>query len=145
MNVIGVRPLDSARSAGVTCAFLFLAAVGVPGCVVAAVAAGAAAVAAVGTVIWVNGELQSQEEVPLDAAWDATLATLDHFELKPTEKSKDGLQGRAFARGADGTSYTIRLERISDTQTEVGIRVGAIGDRAKSELVLAKLREHLGK
>ncbi len=133
--------MSTARVTLLSCAWILLAGGMLSGCVFAALAVGATA--AVGTVAYVKGELRTEEEVPLDRTWEATLAALEKLELHVAEKSKDGLQGRAAASGADATTYTVCLDKVGETRTRIGIRVGTFGDKAKSELLLAEIRAGL--
>jgi hypothetical protein len=41
----------------------------------------------------------------------------------------------------DGTNITIKMKRLTDNSTEVGVRVGVFGDRKKSEFIHDKMAE----
>lgn len=110
------------------------------GCV--ALAVGAAA--GVGTVAYVKGELKSTEEIPLDRAWNATVATIEELEFTTRTMRKDALQGRLVARRADGSDVTIRLDADGSNLTKIGIRVGTFGDEALSRTMLEKIKTKAG-
>ena len=109
----------------------------------AAVVVGGAVVAAgVGTYAYVNGEMKGTETVSLDRAWNASQAAMKDLEFPITDKSKDALQAELTARTSADKKILIKLKRVSDGATEIGIRVGTFGDEAMSRLILDKIKNH---
>jgi hypothetical protein len=105
--------------------------------------AGAAAAAGAGGYAYVNGEIESTEAASLNRAWDASLAAMQDLQFPVTSKAKDALEGNLTARNAKNTEIKIRLKYVTNTSTEVHIRVGTFGDEALSQTILTKIREHL--
>ena len=113
----------------------------VNGCALFAV--GAAAGAGAAGYAYVKGELKSTEPASLDRTWDATLASMKDLQFTVISQAKDSLQARLEARDSADKKIEIKLKRVSDTTTDVRIRVGAFGDEALSHVILDKIRQHL--
>ena len=105
-----------------------------------AVAAGAAGV---GTYAYTQGELNTTFESSLDRTWAATQAAVNDLQFEIGEQSKDALQAQMRVNQADGTPVRIRLNRQTDSLTEVRVRVGIFGDEGVSRAVLDKIRDNL--
>jgi hypothetical protein len=105
--------------------------------------AGAAAGAGAVGYAYVNGEVESTEAASLSRTWDASLAAMQDMQYTVTSKAKDALEGNLTARNANNTEIKIKLKYVSNTATEVHIRVGKIGDETLSRAILDKIREHL--
>jgi hypothetical protein len=104
---------------------------------------GAAAGAGAAGYAWVNGEVKTTEAASMNQAWDASLAAMKDLEFTVTDKSKDALSGYVTAQTADNKAIKINLKYISNTSTEVRIRVGTFGDENLSRTILNKIRNHL--
>lgn len=109
------------------------------GCV--AVAVGAAAGA--GTYAYVSGVLKSTESASLDRTWTAAQGALKELEFPIISRQKDALEAELVARTSSDKKITIKLKKLSDTATEVRIRVGTFGDESMSLAVLEKIRKRL--
>lgn len=117
-----------------TLLLLFCFLIGGSGCAVF-VAGAAGAGAGVGTYSYVEGNLKRDYMGPLPQVWKAALEALEQLEVSSDVESKDAFGGLVKGIMHDGTKFDVELKRISDTQTEVGVRVGIFGDRRKSELI----------
>ena len=133
MRIVTSQWLAMAATAGL--------AMGGAGCA-AVVVGGAVAAAGVGTYAYVNGEMQGTEAVSLDKAWDASQAAMKDLEFTILNKSKDGLQGELTARTAADKRIVIKLKRVTDSATEIRIRVGTFGDESMSQLIRDKIKSH---
>ncbi len=118
---------------------LALAATTLPGC--AALVVGAAA--GVGTVAYVNGELDTVVEANMDDAWQATEAAIKDLEFTTTESKKDAISAESTSRTAQDKSVHIRLNRETDATTRVRIRVEVFGNEDLSRTILEKIKSHL--
>lgn len=112
-----------------------------PGCVAAAVAVGAAA--GVGTVVYVNGELDTVVEATVDQAWKATNAAVEDLEFTTTETNKDALSAEHISRTAQDKKIRIRLDHETDTTTRIRIRVDTFGNEELSRTILDKIKANL--
>lgn len=97
------------------------------------------------SVAYVANELQAQEETSIQEAYAATIEALEELGLTVTSKEKDALTSKIIASGAEDKEITVRLERQTDYVTTIRIRVGLIGDRGFSMLILEKIEDRLPK
>jgi hypothetical protein len=108
------------------------------GCLV--VAAGAAAA---GTVVYVRGDLKASLPNSYDAVVKAANQAIDSLRFRKTEEEGDALKTEIEARTGTDKSVDIDIVRVSDSLTEVHIRVGVFGDEAMSLTILDKMKESL--
>lgn len=116
------------------------------GCFLLVLGAGAAAGA--GTVMYVKGELKSIETVELDKAYQASQDVLDEMgyiiERETTETNKKLVKGQGTYIDSDGSTkkrdITITCKQVSQTETEISIRVDTFGDEAMSREILEKIK-----
>ena len=104
---------------------------------------GAAAGGGAAGYAWVNGEVKITEGSSINQTWDASLAAMKGLEFTVTDKSKDALSGYVTAQTADNKTVKINLKYISNTSTEIRIRVGTFGDEDLSRIILGKINSHL--
>ncbi len=109
------------------------------GCPAFLIVAGGAA--GIGTYVYIVGELKSTEEVSLNTAWDATQKAMKNLEFTITSKEKDAFDGQLIAKGAADKIIKVKLNRQSDTHTEIRIRVGAFGDTSLSLQILESIKK----
>jgi hypothetical protein len=108
------------------------------------VVAGAAAGGAVyGTYKYSKGNLSRNYGAPVPTVWEATLSALDQMGIEPAEKNNDAFGGQVNAKLHDGKSLTVKLVRVADNLTEVGVRVGTFGNEERSEFIHNKIAENL--
>jgi len=111
------------------------------------VAAGAGAGAGVGAAEYVRGELKQAYSVPMEQAWNASLAAAEEMKMKATEKSIDNLDRNREIKGKtdEGRDFHISLEALASDVTMVKVRIGVFGDEAYSrriqELIAQKLKK----
>jgi hypothetical protein len=117
-----------------------LLALGGSGCVL--FVAGAVA-AGVGTYAYINGESKENEAASLDRTWNATQAAMKDMQFAVITQAKDAWSGELTARNSADKKITISLKRLSETVTEIRVRVGTFGDEAQSRMILEKIRNHL--
>ncbi len=108
------------------------------GCLV--VAAGAAAA---GTVVYVRGDLKATLPNSYDTVVKAANQAIDSLRFRKTEEEGDALKTEIEARTGTDTGVDIDIVRVSDSLTEVHIRVGVFGDEAMSLTILEKMKESL--
>jgi hypothetical protein len=120
---------------------LIAVALGGTGCLL--FAAGAAAGAGVAGYKYAKGELKSTEPASLDRTWDATLAAAQDLSLPITSQSKDSAHAHLVCNTSNNKKVDVDLTKISDTSTEVSIRVGTFGDEAMSRTVMDAIRKRL--
>ena len=104
---------------------------------------GAAAAAGAGTYYYIKGDLKRSYEAPMDKTWQASLESVKELKLVTESSEHDAFNGVIKGKMADGKSYTITLKRLGDNMTEVGVRIGTFGDRARSEAIHDKIHSKL--
>lgn len=104
---------------------------------------GGAAAAGAGTVVYVRGELQTTVDATLDGAWRASRDALKDLQMPVTAETKDGLTGKLTARTAGDKKVTIRLKKVTDTTTDLSIRMGTWGDETASRQLLEQIKKRL--
>ena len=97
--------------------------------------------AGAGTVAYVGGELKTVEEVSLNRAWNATQKAMNNLGLTITTKEKDAFDGQLIAKGTANKTIKIKLNKQSDTLTEIKIRVGTFGDESLSLQILESIKK----
>jgi hypothetical protein len=104
----------------------------------AAIGAAAAAVGA-GTYYYIKGDLKRNYEASMEKTWEASIQAVEELKLTIESSEHDAFTGAIKGKMADGKSFTINVKRLSDNMTEVGIRIGTFGDRARSEAIHDKI------
>ena len=104
----------------------------ITGCVPLLVGAAAGA----GGVVWVTGKLQQDLSASLDKTHAATLASLRKLRLPVMVNKKDKLTAKVESEYADGKHVWIDLLYVTQSTTKVSIRVGTMGDEARSREIL---------
>lgn len=118
--------------------------IGLNACTTRAIVVGAAAAGvAAGSYFYVKGELERDYEAPIERVWQATLQAVEELNLATDSKEHDAFGGEIKGRLSDGTGFKIELERKGEKLTNVGVRIGAFGDRTKSEAIHAKIHSKL--
>jgi len=113
-------------------------AVGMSGCMAAAVGAAAA-----GTVAYVKGDLQSVEAKDLNSVYQATKKASEQLGLWITKDSKDAMTATIVARDAQDKKVIIKLAATAEGATKMSIRVGVFGSETKSRLIYDQIMKNL--
>ena len=79
----------------------------------------------------------------MDKTWQAAVQSVDELKLTTESKEHDAFSGAIKGKMADGKSFTISLKRVGENMTEVGVRIGTFGDRARSEAIQEKILSKL--
>jgi ABC-type glycerol-3-phosphate transport system substrate-binding protein len=91
----------------------------------------------------IMGELQASEQKPLDSVWSSSQKALEQLELRIVAREKDALSALVRAKGAEGKDVKVRLEKISENNTLVKVKVGILGDQHQSRLILDEIQSDL--
>ncbi len=101
------------------------------------------AAAGAGTAVYVRGELRSTEIAPYKDVVDAMRTTLAEKHYTITEDTTGPQRTELTARGPGDTKAAITMEWLSDTTTDVRIRVDIWGNEDKSRELLTAMRAKL--
>jgi hypothetical protein len=104
---------------------------------------GTVAAVGAGTYAYVKGESKTTVGASLDQTWAATLAVLKDRKYPIIKQGKDNIAGELTASNTTETQVYIYMKRLSDTATEISIRVGKIGDEAASKPLLEDITKRL--
>ncbi len=99
--------------------------------------------AAAGTAKYSMGTLKSVEPATIDKVYDATLKALDELKLAVLQKNADSMSGKIVARDVADKKITISLTATTDGNTKLTIKVGLLGDEAKSRLIYELIKKKL--
>lgn len=118
-------------------------------CMIIGLAACAAVVAGgvvgAGGVIYEKGELTQTVNGSVPKVHKATVAALKEMKLPVLEDRYDHLTARMKSKLATGEDVKISLDSVSASTTKVGIRVGIVGDKDKSQAILDKIKSEIKK
>ncbi len=112
------------------------------GCAAALVGAGAGA--GVGTYSYIKGELKvtyAQEYYKVVSATEQAVKDLG-FTLKA--EKKDGLRCRIKAKMADGTGVKLAIDKVSESITQLKIKVGWWGNKGVSIQIMRAIEKRMG-
>ena len=109
------------------------------------IAAGVGAGVGFGTYKYLEGNLQRDYIGPPDKLWQATLTAMDDLQVASEVQERDYFGGLVKGIMHDGTKITIKMKRLTDNSTEVGVRVGVFGDMKRSEVIHNKIAENFKK
>ncbi|HTI72564.1 MAG TPA: DUF3568 family protein [Candidatus Limnocylindria bacterium] len=109
----------------------------------ALVVGGAAAGAGAGAVAYVTGELKSMAGASLERTYNASRAAIKDLRFIEVHANSDALDGSIEARTVDDKKVMIHVKRISDTATDLSIRVGTFGDETLSRQILDQIQKNL--
>ncbi len=102
------------------------------------------AVAAGGTgALFVKGVSNKSYPHDVDTTYRAVLATLEESNVVVHLRQPGATQAKIHGTADDGKSVKVDLKSVGDKVTEVRLRVGTLGDRARSEAFMAKIDARL--
>ena len=109
------------------------------GCALVVVGAAGGAAGAV----YVSGQLKDRLEAPVPRVHQATVAALKDLDLPILKEKGDKLSAHVETQFADDKYVWIAIEADGEEAAKITIRVGVIGDEAKSRAILEAVRRHL--
>lgn len=89
------------------------------------------------------GTLKVDLQKPIDDVYRAAVTAMDKLQLTVTEKSKDELGARLVAREVQGGDIKIDIVSVSPQLTHLTIRIGLLGEEAKSRAILKAIEDNL--
>lgn len=109
------------------------------GCVALMVGAGAGAAGAV----YVMGKLQERVEASVPQVQEAAIAGLKDLNLPIRHNQGDKLSAKIESETADNKTIWVHVEFVTDSISELTIRVGLTGDESRSREILRAIKLHL--
>jgi hypothetical protein len=77
------------------------------------------------TAVYSFGKFSTEENVDINALYEATLKALTNLELNISQKTKDRLNATIIARDAEDSKITVKLVSVSNDVTKMLIRAGS--------------------
>jgi len=111
---------------------------GASGCVLLVGAAGGA-----GGTVYVMGKLKEDLNAPVPKVKRAAVAGLKDLGLPVLKDKGDQLTASLESEFSDGKHVWIDIEARDESSSQIGIRVGLLGDEQRSRRVLKAIRQHL--
>ena len=108
----------------------------------AAIGAAAAAVG-VGTYAYIKGDLKRTYDVNMEKSYAAAVKAASQLKLTTESKTHDAFNGIIKGKMADGKRFQIKLKRLAENVTEIGVRIGTFGNRDTSEAIHDKILANL--
>ena len=108
-----------------------------PGCVPLLVGAAAGA----GGYAWVRGALVKQFDTPTTKLHEATLRALKNLKLAVQYDKSDRITSTTRSEFSDGKNINIDIRAVTEYSARITIRVGFLGDRLRSEMILDALQK----
>ena len=100
------------------------------------------AAAGAGAIVWYHGELRSTDMVTFDRAYTAAQAGLTDLGYSIVNRTKGDVEAKITARGAGDRKVQVLLSKQSSNATNIGIRIGLVGDKDLSRQILDRIRCH---
>jgi hypothetical protein len=94
-------------------------------------------------IVFTTGELRATEEVPLMEVHEACEVAFETLGYQEITAELDAEKILWQAKTAGGDPVDIRLKAAGPRKTAVRIRIGVVGDEARSRLVLELIRQSL--
>ena len=111
------------------------------GCAPVAFIGGAAL--GVGGYKFYNGALVVIYKTSLDRTWDASIKALEEMEYQIYKRNREMTSGKISTAGSLNERIKISVKYVSLEETEVGIRVGVLGDEVISNKIKDKISDIL--
>ncbi|WP_447978626.1 DUF3568 family protein [Candidatus Nitrospira bockiana] len=93
--------------------------------------------------VYVLGKLKEEVNQPVPVVHEATVQALKDLEVRVVDDKADKLTARTEGELADGRQVWIDLQAKGERATELTIRVGVMGDEARSRRILEAITRRL--
>jgi hypothetical protein len=99
--------------------------------------------AAVGTAVYLEGDLESQLNTDIYGAVNATNQASEDLNLVPVSRTGDANEAMLIATDPEGRKVTIKLRPSGQRVTEIKIRVGSGGNEGASRRILNQIQRRV--
>lgn len=94
-------------------------------------------------IVYVNGQLKEEIDATVPALHQAAIAGVKELGLPVNEDKVDKLTAHVHSELSSDTKVWITIESLTDSRSRITIRVGVMGDEAKSRQILDATKRHL--
>lgn len=91
----------------------------------------------------IRGDLETPESASVDEGYRATVAAFRSLELELGDVAKDAFSAKVAGADSRGKRIDVRIIHLAERRIEIRIRVGTLGDKKLSHLILEEIRKHL--
>ena len=99
--------------------------------------------ASAGMARYSMGTLRSVEPAGIDKVYGATVKAMEELKLPVLQKNADSMSGIIVARDVADKKITVLLTATTDGKTKLAVKVGLLGDEAKSRLIYEQIKKKL--
>lgn len=110
---------------------------GLSGCAVLVIGA------AVGTAVYLEGDLESQLSTDIYGAVNATNLAAADLNLTPVSRTGDANEALLIATDPEGRKVSVKLKPSGARVTQVSIRVGSGGNEGASRRILSAIEKRV--
>ena len=89
------------------------------------------------------GKLYGVSSRDMSSVYNATVDAMGQLELEVKEQAKDVFSAKVIAKSADGKKISVLIKPGDEGRTKFSIKVGAAGERRRSEVIYEKIQENL--
>ena len=89
------------------------------------------------------GKLYGVSSRDMSSVYNATVNAMGQLELEVKEQAKDVFSAKVIARSADGKRISVVIKPGDEGRTKFSIKVGAAGERRRSEVIYEKIQQNL--
>jgi len=93
--------------------------------------------------VYTFGELTSTIPYDVDTVNEAAKTALDQLQLRTIMATKDRLSAKIIARDPEDKKVAVGLLAATENTTKLTIRIGTLGNEAKSKVIYSKIRDNL--
>lgn len=97
----------------------------------------------VGGYAWISGRLEQEFNVPAERLRRASVRGLRDLKVAIMEDVGDRVSARINAKFSDGANIDIAIDAKTEKVSTIKIRVGVLGDKERSELILNAIQKRL--
>ena len=101
------------------------------------------AAAGVGGYAWANGAMTKDYSASADDVHEAVVKGLKKLKMPVLTDVNDRLSAKVTSEFSDGKNVVIDIDALTEQTARLRIRVGPIGDKTASELILSSVEKYL--
>lgn len=87
-----------------------------------------------------QGSLLAVESAPMDKVWRASRAALGSLDITELEAQGSTLAAYIDGRTPDLKKVSVKMRPLSETKTELKIRIGTFGDESLARMIYEKIQ-----
>jgi hypothetical protein len=93
--------------------------------------------------VYTGTKLYSVSDKDVGAVYNATVQAMEKLQLDITRRAKDVFSAKVVAQSADGKTIVVEIKPIDNNKAEYTIKVGPLGNEARSQVIYTEIRDIL--